>query len=68
MNDTMNQKVIQRLIIAGNNLCAAIDTECETSDENRQRALETWEITVQIAQKSIPKPRTVWVKAAGSSQ
>lgn len=65
----MNQdQAIQRLIIAGNNLCAALDTECETSDESRQRALETWEIAVESAQKSIPKPRTVWVKAAGHSQ
>lgn len=52
----MNQdQAIQRLIIAGNNLCAALDTECETSDESRQRALETWEIAVESAQKKYPK-------------
>lgn len=58
-----NKKPLQHLIIAGNALCAQLDAE-DATGESAKHAIETWELVVKSVRKSIPKPRTVWVKAA----
>lgn len=68
MGAYMDLPTIQRLIIAGNALEAALDPDFPTSEENLQRMLDTWKVAVDSVREKVQRPRTVWVKRSTQSR
>ena len=60
------QHAMQRLIIAGNALCAALEDEHQMPEDDRARVLSTWEVAVESAKNSVPKRAVPLVQVRAS--